>query len=201
MGFGGFDFSEAFARGAGRGRPPQADSANFQDIFSQWFNRQHESPQSAPQKGSDLEYGLNIDFWQAIKGTQVRLKISRQEECTTCGGTGSRSGANTVCPECNGSGNVTQMAGAMRFSLTCPKCEGTGRLRNRCAACHGENGEGGAFPALLGVGGKPRRSKEDLAKILDNARAYDLKEPMPENFPKLTPEEKQKIAEWLAQLK
>jgi len=43
-----------------------------------------------------------------------------------------------VCPECNGSGNVTQMAGAMRFSLTCPKCEGTGRLRNRCANCHGD---------------------------------------------------------------
>ncbi len=84
----------------------------------------------APQKGTDLEYGLNIDFWQAIKGTQVRLNITRQEICSVCGGTGARSGANTVCPECNGSGTVTQMAGAMRFSLTCPQCEGTGRLRN-----------------------------------------------------------------------
>jgi molecular chaperone DnaJ len=138
MGFGGFDFSDAFTRGQGRGRPTQAESANFQDIFSQWFGRQHETPQATPQKGSDLEYGLNIDFWQAIKGTQVRLKISRQEGCAACGGTGARSGANTVCPECNGSGNVTQMAGAMRFSLTCPKCEGTGRLQNRCTACHGD---------------------------------------------------------------
>lgn len=140
MGFGGFDFTDAFARGtAGRGRPPEADQANFQDIFSQWFGRQHESPATTvPEKGSDLEYGLNIDFWQAIKGTQVRLKINRQEECATCGGAGTRTGANTVCPECNGSGNVTQMAGAMRFSLTCPKCEGTGRLRNRCATCHGD---------------------------------------------------------------
>jgi len=140
MGFGGFDFSEAFTRGAGgRGRPPQPDqSANFQDIFSQWFGRQHDSPTTVPEKGSDLEYGLNIDFWQAIKGTQVRLKINRQEACTACDGAGTRSGASTVCPECNGSGNVTQMAGAMRFSLTCPKCEGTGRLRNQCAVCHGD---------------------------------------------------------------
>jgi molecular chaperone DnaJ len=68
----------------------------------------------------------------------VRLKINRQEVCATCGGSGARSGGNTVCPECNGSGNVTQMAGAMRFSLTCPKCEGTGRLRNSCPACHGD---------------------------------------------------------------
>ncbi len=45
---------------------------------------------------------------------------------------------NTVCPECNGSGNVTQMAGAMRFSLTCPRCEGTGRLKNNCPNCHGD---------------------------------------------------------------
>ena len=47
-------------------------------------------------------------------------------------------GANAVCPECNGSGNVTQMAGAMRFSLTCPRCDGTGRLRNACPTCHGD---------------------------------------------------------------
>jgi len=141
MGFGGFDFSEAYTRAAGRGRPSASDAsgaAGFHDIFSQWFGNQQESAGSVPEKGTDLEYGLSIDFWQAIKGTQVRLKIAHQEVCTTCSGTGARTGANTVCPECNGSGTVTQMAGAMRFSLTCPKCEGTGRLRNRCATCHGD---------------------------------------------------------------
>jgi molecular chaperone DnaJ len=146
MGFGGFDFSEAFTRGsagsgAGRGRPSAAEAggaAGFHDIFSNLFGQQHEKAADVPEKGSDLEYGLSIDFWQAIKGTQVRLKIAHQEVCATCGGSGARTGANTVCPECNGSGTVTQMAGAMRFSLTCPKCEGTGRLRNRCATCHGD---------------------------------------------------------------
>jgi molecular chaperone DnaJ len=143
MGFGGFDFSE-YARGAAgyggaRGRSAQpGESGNFQDIFSQWFGKQHEPQATAPEKGTDLEYGLSIDFWQAIRGTQVRLKINRQEVCATCGGSGARSGASTVCPECNGSGNVTQMAGAMRFSLSCPKCEGTGRLTDRCPTCHGD---------------------------------------------------------------
>jgi molecular chaperone DnaJ len=141
MDFGGFDFSDVFGRGAGARASQGAagGSTSFQDIFSQWFGRAQESPQpNTPQKGADLEYGLSIDFWQAIRGTQVRLNISRQESCATCGGTGTRSGANTVCPECNGSGNVTQVAGAMRFSLTCPRCEGSGRLRNRCATCHGD---------------------------------------------------------------
>jgi molecular chaperone DnaJ len=147
MGFGGFDFSDAFTRGAGSGsgagpRPSAssgATSGNFQDIFQQWFGRQHaEGPAATQQKGADLEYGLNIDFWQAIKGTQVRLNISRQESCPVCGGTGARSGANTICPECNGSGSVTQQSGAMRFNLTCPRCEGTGRLTNRCSNCGGD---------------------------------------------------------------
>jgi len=144
MGFGGFDFSDVFTRGGGAGqgarRNTAEESANFQDIFSQWFGRQQPTEEAAPsQKGSDLEYGLNIDFWQAIKGTQVRLNINRQEMCATCGGAGAaKSGTSTVCPECNGSGSVTQTAGAMRFSLTCPRCNGTGRLRNQCPTCHGD---------------------------------------------------------------
>ncbi|HVO97981.1 MAG TPA: molecular chaperone DnaJ [Bryobacteraceae bacterium] len=137
MGFGGFDFSDVYS-GAGAGRRG-GDASSFQDIFSQWFaGGRSEGGAARPEKGADLEYGLSIDFWQAIKGTQVRLNVSRQETCATCGGTGSRPGANAVCPECNGSGNVTQTAGAMKFSLTCPRCEGTGRLRNKCATCHGD---------------------------------------------------------------
>jgi len=71
-----------------------------------------------------------------------------------------------------------------------------------CAACHGDKGEGSPIgPAMLGVASKPRRTKEDLLKILDDATAYGLKEPMPKSFPKLSPEEKQQIADWLAKLK
>ena len=141
MGFGGFDFTDAYqgAGGGPAGRRAAADSSSFQDIFSQWFGGGKTDASTAPpEKGADLEYGLSIDFWQAIKGTQVRLNVARQETCTTCSGTGSRPGANAVCPECNGSGSVTQTAGAMKFSLTCPRCDGSGRLRNKCATCHGD---------------------------------------------------------------
>jgi molecular chaperone DnaJ len=111
------------------GRQGRADGVRgggfrFTDIFSQMFGRGGRQESAEPQKGADLEYALNIDFWQAIRGTQVMLNITRQESCVTCNGSGSAGGASTVCPECNGSGNVNQMAGAMRFSLSCPRCNG-----------------------------------------------------------------------------
>ncbi len=144
--FGGFDFSD-FTQGAGggAGRGASAGGAGaesggfrFSDIFSQMFGRGERQATPQAQKGADLEYALNIDFWQAIRGTQVPLSITRQDVCGTCNGSGSAGGTSAVCPECNGSGNVTQMAGAMRFSLNCPRCNGTGRLKNVCPTCHGD---------------------------------------------------------------
>jgi molecular chaperone DnaJ len=136
MGFGGFDFSDYVNHG-GEAQPGGGTGA-FRDIFSQFFGNRREQPAGGPEKGSDLEYGLDIDFWQAIRGTQVRLNVARQEICETCNGSGSVGGSSTVCPECDGTGNVTQMAGAMKFSLTCPRCDGKGRLRNVCPTCHGD---------------------------------------------------------------
>jgi molecular chaperone DnaJ len=141
MDFGGFDFSDFASGGGAAGAGARgADSGGFQfrDIFGQMFGRGNRQPAGKPEKGSDLEYALNVDFWQAIRGTQVRINITRQDVCATCNGTGGAGGNTTVCPECNGSGNVNQMAGAMRFSLTCPRCNGTGRLKNTCPTCHGE---------------------------------------------------------------
>jgi ubiquinol-cytochrome c reductase cytochrome b subunit len=71
-----------------------------------------------------------------------------------------------------------------------------------CSACHGDNGEGSPIAtALIGVSSKPQRSKDDLLKILDDATAYGLKPPMPKSFPKISPEDKRKIVEWMTTLK
>ena len=129
--FGGFDFSEAFSgasAGAG-GRRSQGGVHDFSDLFSQFFGRQRGAQAQAPaQPGSDLEYALRVDFWQAIRGTQVKLTVNRLEPCAQCHGTGVSGGGSVTCPECSGTGNVQQMAGAMKFSLTCQKCGGSGRL-------------------------------------------------------------------------
>lgn len=150
-GFGGFDFSEYLrqqqqaagggARGAGAAGGFGGGGGGFRDIFSQFFRggAAGTGPVSPePERGTDLEYGLNIDFWQSIRGTQVRLNISRQETCETCHGSGTAGTNVAICPECDGTGSVTQMAGAMKFNLQCPRCGGTGRLRNACPTCRGE---------------------------------------------------------------
>jgi molecular chaperone DnaJ len=144
--FEGFDFSEFLRQqqqhgGASGGfeDAERAGGGSFRDIFSQFFGSGGRARQAMqPERGADLEYGLNVDFWQAIRGTQVKLNISRQETCETCHGSGASGSGVAVCPECDGSGTVTQMAGAMKFNLTCNRCGGTGRLKNACPTCRGE---------------------------------------------------------------
>jgi molecular chaperone DnaJ len=136
--FSGFDFSnfdsvdtEAERRGGFGGA--------FRDIFSQLFNRsgQREREEEGPQKGGDIEHQMHLGFWDAIRGTQVRITIGRQETCPTCKGTGSAGGAPVTCTMCNGTGKATRQAGTMRFTLTCPQCGGAGRQYRPCPACGG----------------------------------------------------------------
>jgi molecular chaperone DnaJ len=138
--FGGFDFSD-FASSAGSGSPPGQTASSsgwggFRDIFSGIFT-QGSRAQEGPQPGTDLEYQVQVDFWTAIKGGTTRLQIQRQEVCPTCKGKAS-TGGSQPCPECHGSGQVTQMGGRMKFNIQCPRCAGTGKVQNACPTCNGE---------------------------------------------------------------
>jgi molecular chaperone DnaJ len=133
--FSGFDFSdlgEGEERGGGFG-------SSFRDLFSQFFTRGREAAaeREGPEKGADLEHHLHLGFWDAIRGTQIRLTVAHAEPCSTCKGTGSAGGAAVTCPTCGGLGKATRQAGAMRFSMTCSDCGGTGKQKRRCAACGG----------------------------------------------------------------
>jgi molecular chaperone DnaJ len=90
-----------------------------------------------PQPGSDLEYQATVDFWTAIRGGQARLDVHRQETVPPATARAS-TGGPTQCSECNGTGQVTQMGGRMKFNINCPRCNGTGRTTNLCSTCHGE---------------------------------------------------------------
>src|SRR6266567_3615445 len=137
MGFSGFDFSDYFAQSQGGPRSARSSRSagpdtggGFRDLFSQFFGRSAQADEApTPERGTDLEYALNIDFWQAIRGTQTRLAISHQEVCETCHGAKSApNGGSVTCPQCEGTGSVSQMAGSMKFN---PTCHGDGRvLRN-----------------------------------------------------------------------
>ncbi len=143
MDFSGFDFSDAMnrARQGSETHRETGGAGSFKDIFSQFFRGAGAGGQEVdeqPEKGADLEYGLNITFWQAIKGFQTKIDITRYEQCPQCHGNGGNEAGSMACPQCNGTGNVSQMAGNMKFNLTCPRCNGKGRLKSACATCHGE---------------------------------------------------------------
>ena len=136
--FGGFDFSD-YAASQGTQGVQDTEGAgwgSFRDIFSGIFN-QGGRQQQGPQPGTDLEYQVNVDFWTAIRGGNTRLQIQRQEVCPTCKGKASTGGVQP-CPECHGSGQVTQMGGRMKFNIQCPHCGGSGKVQNACPTCHGE---------------------------------------------------------------
>ncbi len=147
MGFSGFDFSDYFS-GATAGQHPKGSgkagpesSGGFRDLFSQFFSGRNAQAEESPtaERGTDLEYALSIDFWQAIRGTQIRLSINHMEICETCHGSKTAPGGGAItCPQCEGTGNVSQMAGSMKFNLTCPRCGGTGKLQSVCPTCHGD---------------------------------------------------------------
>jgi molecular chaperone DnaJ len=142
VGFEGFDFSDfsgAAQRGQQGGRGAGGGSSSwggFRDIFSGAF-RGGQPQEAGPQSGTDLEYQVNVDFWTAIRGGSLRLQITRQVICPTCHGTAS-TGAETACPECDGTGQVTQMGGRMKFNIECPRCGGTGKVGRDCSTCHGQ---------------------------------------------------------------
>jgi molecular chaperone DnaJ len=138
--FGGFDFS-GFQSGPGVHPGSQAGEGSqswgsFKDIFSGIFTGAQQHPRG-PQPGTDLEYQATVDFWTAIRGGQARLDVHRQETCPVCHGQAAMGGP-TQCSECNGSGQVTQMGGRMKFNIPCPRCNGTGRTANVCTGCRGE---------------------------------------------------------------
>ena len=137
MDFGGFDFSDMM-RTAQQESQSRQESGSFKDIFSQFFRPGQSAEEPSVEKGGDLEYGLNIDFWDAIKGTQTRIEITRYDSCFACDGKGGGDSGSAACPQCNGTGSVSQMAGNMKFNLTCPRCSGKGRTKNTCPACHGD---------------------------------------------------------------
>ena len=127
--FGGFDFGGGGTEGGG---------GNFRDLFSQFF-RGGRGTAVEPEReaGGDLEYQIEIDFWDAVRGAVKKLQITRLDTCETCHGTGAI-GSPQTCPVCNGSGTIQQAAGKMRFNVPCTRCGGTGKIRTPCPTCGGE---------------------------------------------------------------
>src|ERR1700756_3696183 len=140
--FDGFDFSDLIdnAQHGRRSGGRSGGGGGFRDIFGSIFGGGQGAGRAAeagPEPGSDLEYQVNVPFWTAIRGGVMRLNITRQDVCANCHGQGFLE-APGKCPECNGTGHITQTGGRMKFNVQCPRCHGTGKNLTTCPTCHGE---------------------------------------------------------------
>jgi len=128
--FDGFDF--------GGGSGATGGGASFRDLFSQFFSGGRGAPVGPEHEpGGDLEYQIEIDFWDAVRGAVKKVSITRLDTCETCHGTGAV-GSPQTCNVCGGTGTIRQTAGKMKFNVPCTRCGGTGKLRTACKTCGGE---------------------------------------------------------------
>jgi molecular chaperone DnaJ len=129
--FDGFDF--------GGGSGAAGGGSSFRDLFSQFFTggRGGSAMEPEHEPGGDLEYQIEIGFWDAVRGAVKKLSITRLDACETCHGTGAV-GTPQTCTVCGGTGTIRQSAGKMKFNVPCTRCGGTGKLRTVCKTCGGE---------------------------------------------------------------
>lgn len=112
----------------------------FEDIFENIFSagRGH-SRQSRGQRGSDLQYNLQLTLEEAAQGKQVEITVPRHGSCGTCSGSGAKKGSTpTTCKTCEGMGQVRIQQGFFSVQQTCPSCHGQGQMiTDPCPDCYG----------------------------------------------------------------
>lgn len=110
----------------------------FNDIFEDFFG-QPRGGGGRTERGSDLQYNLEVSFEESVYGKDAKLKIPRWELCTDCAGTGAKAPhAIKTCPSCKGSGQIRFQQGFFSVSRPCGQCDGAGRLVTEpCSVCQG----------------------------------------------------------------
>jgi len=136
----------AGGRGPGGGFYGAAGSASFADIFGDVFGDIFGGGGGGARRGSqafrgaDLRYNLELSLEEAVKGTEVHIRVPTFESCETCHGSGAQPGTQaSTCTTCGGHGQVRMQQGFFSIQQTCPACRGSGKvIKSPCTACHGE---------------------------------------------------------------
>jgi len=133
-GFSGFEgFQDAFG----------GFSDIFGDLFEDFFSGGGGGGgrrRGRGQRGSDLEYSVELELAEVLTGKEFDLEIPRKETCGECLGTGAEKGSKKkTCPDCGGRGEVRVSQGFFTLRRTCSRCHGEGEsIEKPCVACHGE---------------------------------------------------------------
>jgi len=94
----GFNFPGGGRRGRG------GDDRGFADILNEMFGGA--AAETTDRAGQDIEHELEVDFLDALRGTERSVSIRRPVPCAKCGGTGRQ--GRRACTTCAGTGHVEQ---------------------------------------------------------------------------------------------
>ena len=148
FGPGGFDFGRDFS---------SVNDVDLNDILGAFFQsvaggggfsrfnfgsrggRAQRPDPNAPERGDDMTFQLEVDFDEAVFGSERTIDITLPAQCDECGGTGAMKGTSrTTCKSCGGSGVVVGGSGWFQVRQTCPTCGGEGSVIEKpCKACRG----------------------------------------------------------------
>ena len=144
FGPGGFDFGRDFSG---------FQDVDLSDIFSNLFGgggggfssffgggrQQRRADPNAPRRGDDMTFRLDIDFDEALFGSERTIDITLPAQCDECGGTGAAKDSQRVtCKTCGGRGAVIGGGGFFQIRQTCPTCGGEGTVIEKpCRKCRG----------------------------------------------------------------
>lgn len=154
--FGHAGVGGAAGGGAGGGNPfegfgGQAGGFDFGadlgDIFGQFFGGGGQQRRQAPQRGRDVEVGLQLTFEEAVFGIEHELELDINDNCSHCHGSTVEPGHEMkTCSTCHGAGQQTRvmntMFGAIQQSVPCETCHGRGKVPEKvCTVCRGQGTE------------------------------------------------------------
>ena len=147
FGPGGFDFGRDFSHfqdidlgdilnsvfGGGMG------GGGFGGFGGMFGGGRRQADPEGPQRGADMSMELEVDFEEALFGSERTLDLTLPEECDQCHGSGAAKGSKrTTCSTCGGRGAVVRGNGFFQVRQTCPKCGGEGSvIEQPCPSCHG----------------------------------------------------------------
>lgn len=136
-GFDNFDFSTFSGFG-------MDDIVDMLDSFFGGGGAGFRTRRGGPEQGAHLKFDLEIDFLEAVFGTEKNVNIRRLEDCESCKGSGAAPGSSPVtCVACAGMGQVQQVMNtffgqAIRV-IACPTCQGSGsKIDKPCKDCKGD---------------------------------------------------------------
>lgn len=116
-----FDLGDLFggAQGGGGAGGFGGGGGGIGDVFGGLFNRgAGAGPRTQPRRGQDIESEVTLSFTEAIEGATVPLRMSSQQPCTACSGTGDKNGTPGCARPASAPGRSRAAAAAASRSPT-----------------------------------------------------------------------------------